>query len=186
MSKYDGDTRIETERLILRPPRPEDFEAWALFAADPEVMRHLGGVQPRSTAWRGFATMAGSWQLQGFAMFSVIEKATAKWIGRVGPWMPEGWPGTEVGWGLVRESWGKGLAREAATATIDWSFEHLGWSEVIHTMVPGNSASKALAAALGSRFLRSGQLPAPIGLDVEIWGQSRDCWQRMKDSGERR
>ena len=43
---------LETERLILRPPAPEDFEAWAEFAADEETMRHLGGPQARSMAWR--------------------------------------------------------------------------------------------------------------------------------------
>ena len=34
-------------------------------------------------------------------MFSVIEKDSGRWIGRIGPWQPEGWPGTEVGWSLV-------------------------------------------------------------------------------------
>lgn len=177
---------IETERLILRPPVHEDFEAWAAFAADPEVMRHLGGVLPRSAAWRGFATMAGSWQLLGFAMFSVIDKSNGQWIGRVGPWMPEGWPGTEVGWGMVRDAWGKGYAREAAAATIDWSFERLGWSEVIHTISADNHASKALATSLGSSYLRMGRLPAPIDMDVEIWGQSREKWQTRSARGERR
>ena len=54
--------RLETERLILRPPTPEDFEGWAAFASDADVMRHLGGVLPRSTAWRGFIAMAGAWR----------------------------------------------------------------------------------------------------------------------------
>lgn len=174
--------QIETDRLILRPTAPEDFEAWARFAADPEVMRHLGGVQPRSTAWRGFLAMAGAWQIQGYAMFSVIEKASGNWLGRIGPWMPEGWPGTEVGWGLVREAWGKGFAVEAATAAIDWSFRQLGWSEVIHTISPDNDGSRAVARRLGSRYLRMGRLPAPIEMDVEVWGQSREQWQSKRSS----
>ena len=47
--------------------------------------------------------MAGSWALNGFGMFSVIEKASGLWLGRIGPWRPDGWPGNEVGWGLVSE-----------------------------------------------------------------------------------
>lgn len=173
------DTRncIETERLIMRPPVPEDFEAWAAFAADPEVMRHLGGVQVRSVAWRSFVAMAGSWQMQGFAMFSVIEKSSGKWIGRLGPWMPEGWPGTEVGWGIASEYWGKGYAAEGSVAAINWSFEKLGWSEVIHTIAADNEKSKALAKRLHSRYLHMGRLPAPIDMDVEIWGQTRAQWR---------
>jgi RimJ/RimL family protein N-acetyltransferase len=175
--------RIETPRLILRPTAREDFEGWARFSAEPETMRHLGGVQPRATAWRGFIGMAGAWQMQGFAMFSVIEKATGAWVGRLGPWMPEGWPGTEVGWGLLREYSGRGYASEGATAAIDWAFAELGWNEVIHTISPENMASKALAARLGSTWLRMDRLPPPIELDVEVWGQSREAWQERRRSG---
>lgn len=181
-----ADIRIETERLILRPPVAGDFEGWAEFAADPEVMRFLGGVLPRSTAWRGFIAMAGAWQIQGFAMFSVIEKSSGRWIGRIGPWVPEGWPGTEVGWGLLREAWGRGYALEAAIATIDWSFAQLGWDEVIHTISPENAGSKALARRLGSRYQRMDRLPAPIEMDVEVWGQTRAQWQSRPVSGEAR
>src|SRR5688572_17491227 len=92
--------RIETERLVLRPIRREDFEPWALFMADPEATRYLNGVQPRSMAWRSFMTMLGAWHADGFSMFSLIEKSSGKWVGRVGPWMPADWPGTEVGWGV--------------------------------------------------------------------------------------
>src|SRR5262245_45624340 len=94
---------IETARLILRPTRLEDFEGWAAFMADAEAMRFMGGTVPRAIAWRVMLTMAGAWHLQRPAMFSVIEKGTGRWVGRLGPWMPEGWPGTEVGWGIIRE-----------------------------------------------------------------------------------
>ena len=48
------DLRLETERLLLRPPAREDFDAWADFMADEDAARFLGGAQPRSVAWRGF------------------------------------------------------------------------------------------------------------------------------------
>ena len=172
-----SDLQLETDRLILRLPRREDFEPWAGFVADEDATRFIGGVQPRALAWRGLAAMLGSWHLQGFAMFSVIEKESGRWVGRVGPWQPEGWPGTEVGWSIARASWGRGYAPEAARAATDWAFDHLGWSEVIHTIDPANENSKAVAAKLGSRFLRIGELPEPHhGKPVEIWGQSRAQW----------
>src|SRR5687767_1598529 len=107
---------LETQRLILRPPVETDLDAWAAFMADPVAARFIGGAQPRATAWRGMASMAGSWALKGFGMFSVIEKSSGEWVGRLGPWRPEGWPGDEVGWGLARQAWGKGYAVEGATA----------------------------------------------------------------------
>jgi RimJ/RimL family protein N-acetyltransferase len=171
------DIRIETARLTMRPPRAEDFESWVAFMADEEGARFIGGKQPRATVWRGFATMAGAWQLFGYAMFSVIEKSSGRWIGRLGPWQPEGWPGTEVGWGLAREAWGKGYATEGSTAAIDWAFDKLGWTEVIHCIDPLNAPSQAVAQRLGSHKLRSANLPAPFeSVTVDVWGQSREEW----------
>ena len=168
---------IVTARLLLRPPEASDFEAWAAFSADPGVMRYLGGPQPRAVAWRGMLTMVGAWYVQGFSMFSVIERATGQWLGRIGPWKPEGWPGTEVGWGVRADAQGKGLAFEAAAATIDWAFDALGWTEVIHCIDPANAPSHALAARLGSANSGPGRLPPPYdAAPIEIWRQSRDAW----------
>src|SRR5215468_9834689 len=111
MTSALGPTLV-TERLVLRPPQAEDFAAWVAFSEDDETMRFIGGKQSRSGAWRSLCIVAGAWTVTGFSMFSVIEKATGRWVGRLGPWQPEGWPGTEVGWGLVREVWGRGYATE--------------------------------------------------------------------------
>jgi RimJ/RimL family protein N-acetyltransferase len=171
---------LETERLILRPPVLEDLEPWAAFMADEVASRHLGGVQGRSGAWRSLCTMAGSWAVEGFAMFSVVEKASGRWIGRLGPWMPADWPGPEVGWGLAREVWGRGYAPEGAAAAIDWAFDTLGWTEVVHCIAPANANSQAVARKLGSRLLRKGWLPDPINLETDVWGQSRAEWRARR------
>src|SRR5688572_28522548 len=144
---------LETDRLILRPPIEADLDGWARMMADEEAARFVGGVQPRAGSWRGLACMAGSWALKGFGMFSVIDKESGEWVGRLGPWQPADWPGTEVGWGLVRDSWGKGYATEGSAASMDWAFDHLGWDEVIHCIDPANIASAGVAKRLGSRKL---------------------------------
>lgn len=172
---------LETERLILRPTAAEDFEGWAALMGDADNSRYIGGPQPRPVAWRGFLGMAGAWAIQGYAMFSVIEKASGRWIGRLGPWQPEGWPGTEVAWGLLREAWGKGYATEGAAAAIDWAFDHLGWTEVIHTIAPDNLASQQVARKLGSALLGPGRLPEPFqDHSIEIWGQRREAWRSRR------
>jgi RimJ/RimL family protein N-acetyltransferase len=173
---------LETERLILRPPAPGDFDRWAEFLSDPEAARYIGGPQVRTTAWRSMATMTGAWSLVGFSMFSAIERSTGRWVGRLGPWMPEGWPGTEVGWGLHPDSQGRGYAVEGAAAAIDWAFDTLGWTEVIHTIAPENTASVRVAERLGSRKLRETRLPPPFeALQVEVWGQSREAWRARQN-----
>lgn len=169
--------RIETPRLILRPTVAEDLDGFAAFSADPEAMRFLGGPVSRPMAWRGMATLAGCWQLNGYSMFSVIEKASGEWIGRIGPWRPEAWPGTEVGWGLLSRFWGKGYATEAAAACMDYAVETLGWTDIIHTIDPDNLPSAAVARRLGSRNRGPGRLPPPYeAVPIDIWGQTAAEW----------
>jgi RimJ/RimL family protein N-acetyltransferase len=149
--------------------------------ADAEAARFIGGAQSRQGAWRGFMSMAGSWSLLGQGMFSVIEKSTGDWLGRIGPWVPADWPGTEVGWGLARAAWGKGYAVEAATATIDWAFDHLGWTEVIHCIDPDNTPSQKVAQRLGSVNRGPVKLPPPLEeYPIEVWGQTREQWMARR------
>jgi len=177
-------TMLETQRLILRPPIQSDLDGWAEFMADPEAQLYLGGVQSRPMAWRHMATMAGAWTLLGYGMFSVLRKDTGQWIGRIGPWRPEGWPGTEIGWSLLKSAWGHGFAYEAAVASANWAFGYLGWSDMIHTIDPENAASIALALRLGSRLIGPGVLAAPYeGSRVDIYGQTREQWRAQHSSG---
>lgn len=172
---------LETERLILRPPQLQDLDRWAEFASDPEATRYLGGPMTRSMAWRALMSMAGSWALNGYAMFSVIEKASGRWMGRVGPWMPDGWPGTEVGWSLHRDAWGRGYATEAARAAMDFAFETLGWDDIIHCIDPLNVASQKVAQALGATRRGPGKMPPPLDVfPCELWGQTRAQWRARR------
>lgn len=171
------DIRIGTARLWLRPPQLSDFDGFAQMLGNEEAARHIGGQAPRAAAWRRFLQQPGAWAVQGFGMFSVLDKATGEWLGQAGPWRPEGWPGNEIGWAFRREAWGQGFATEAATAAIDWAFEHLGWTSIIHCIAPENAASQRLAQRLGSARLRQATLPPPFeALVTDVWGQNREHW----------
>jgi RimJ/RimL family protein N-acetyltransferase len=169
--------RIQTERLLLRMTEIADFDAYAALHADADAACYIGGTLPRAAAWRKFLQVPGAWALQGFAMFSVVEKDTGEWLGQTGPWQPEGWPGTEVGWAFKRGAWGRGYATEAAIAAIDWAFDNLGWTEVIHSIDPDNQPSILLAERLGSRNRGRGRLPEPFErVAIDIYAQSREQW----------
>lgn len=167
---------IETERLILRKIDPErDFEPWARAMADEGTVRYLG-TKPmnRAEAWRSMAMAMGHWAIRGFGFFSLESKTSGEWVGRVGPWYPEGWPGREVGWTISPDHLRQGYAEEAARASIGYAFDQLGWSRVIHVILEGNEPSIALASKLGSRLLREQQgVPGVTHLNVLIYGQER-------------
>jgi len=172
-----ADIHIETERLVLRPPRIEDFDRFAELLADAEACRFIGGHLPRAAAWRKFLQQPGAWLVQGFGMFSMIDRRSGLWLGQLGPWRPEGWPGNEIGYSLHPDAWGRGYATEAGVAAIDWAFANLGWDQIIHCIAPDNHASQRVAQRLGSTLRGPGRLPAPYqDAPVEIWGQTRAQW----------
>ena len=182
MKKTDLDQlRLETPRLILRPPRLEDYEAWARFQGDEVATKFVGGPQARGLAWRTFMCMCGAWAMTGVAMFSVIEKSSGQWVGRVGAWHPDGWRGGEGGWCSAGVQWGWGYASVGAAAAMGYAFEVLGWEKVIHVIDPQNAASIGVAKKLGSKLQQRVTLPAPFETSIcDAWGQTREQWQRAK------
>jgi RimJ/RimL family protein N-acetyltransferase len=88
---------LETERLWLRGWQPSDSEPYAAMAADPEVMRYVGGVLDPVESWRQMALFAGHWALRGYGLWALERKEDGALIGRAGLWNPEGWPGLEIG-----------------------------------------------------------------------------------------
>ena len=177
---------LTTARLVLRPPQHEDFDGFASMAQEEETMRFIGGLMPRDQAWRSMASLAGSWALLGYGMFSVIRRDTNEWIGRLGPWRPGGkegnWPGNEVGWGVKASAAGQGFAQEGAVAAIDWAFDNLGWDHVIHCIDKRNLGSIKLAERLGSRCEKEDVRLAPPFENsvVDLYGQSKAAWKARR------
>ena len=138
----------QTDRLILRQWGLEDFEPFAAMLADPKVMQFIAvDSKPlgRFQAWQAFSGTVGHWQLRKFGMFAVIEKGSGQFVGRVGPWHPEGWPGIEIGWTIRSEFWGRGYATEAARRAIEYTFNELGCDRIMSFVEPTNVRSVRVA-----------------------------------------
>ncbi|MBY8976199.1 GNAT family N-acetyltransferase [Rhodobacteraceae bacterium NNCM2] len=150
---------LETERLILRAPRLDDFEPYAAFyASDRSVWED--GPFDRARAWKEFATSAALWHFRGYGAFSVEDRASGAYLGEVGLFRPAHYPETELGWMVVPEAEGKGIAREAALCVRDWAFEAHGLSGLVNYIDPGNARSIALAERLGARLDTDAAEPA--------------------------
>lgn len=154
--------RITTARLLLREFQSTDFEPYAAMMADPEVTRFLsdGKALGRFDAWRQMAMFAGHWLLHGFGIWAVEERATGVFIGRIGCFQPEGWPGFEVGYTLARHAWGRGYAREGAAASLDYARRTLRRDRIVSVIRPDNTPSIRVAESLGATHER----------DIEFFG----------------
>lgn len=166
---------IETERLILRDINLDtDFEGFADMMTDEDTVRYIGGkTMNRAETWRNTAMLIGHKQVRGYGFMSVVEKATGDWVGRVGPWFPEGWPEPEVGWTIHRNHWRKGYAKEAGAACVDYCFNTLGWNRVIHVIAEDNIASIKTAEAIGSKRLYHIDTLPPF-TDVNCWAYGQE------------
>jgi RimJ/RimL family protein N-acetyltransferase len=180
-------TTLETERLLLREWRVDDFESFAAMMAEPEVMRLLaidGKPFPRFAAWQGLCSTIGHWVLRGFGMFAVIEPSTGAFVGRVGPWEPEGWPDLEIGWTLRSAYWGKGYATEAASRCIAYAFTELRRSHVVSLILAENRRSIRVAERIGETLECSVQLShMPPDKPLLQYGLSRHEWCDRRSSG---
>ena len=169
---------LNTERLLLRGWRSEDFESYASFLADPDVARYLAGeTMSPPDAWRDMAMMIGHWSLRGFGMWAVERREDQALIGRVGLFYPEGWPALEVGWMLGKRYWGRGYATEAARAAMAYGFLTQGLERIVSVIHIDNKASQALAERLGeTRGPRHDVVYAGKTFPTEVWSIARADW----------
>jgi len=161
--KGAGIPTIETERLILRPHRIEDFDAYAAFWADPEVVRFITGVpSTRENSWGRMLRVNGMWHLMGFGFLAIEEKTTGRLLGEAGfqdmrrDFEPSIEGTLETGWALIPSAHGKGYATEAVSALIAWADAHFPGRRMTCIISPENQASLRLAAKFGfHEFARS-------------------------------
>jgi len=149
--------RLRTRRLLLREWRDEDMDPFVALNDDAEVTRFLrgGNGYTREDSLERFAHMRSHWDEHGYGLFATELRSSGSFIGFVGVedpvFLPEVMPSVEIGWRLAREVWGEGLATEAATEVLRWSFEELGLDRVISVIHPDNTASIRVAEKLGMR-----------------------------------
>jgi RimJ/RimL family protein N-acetyltransferase len=166
---------VETERLLLRRWRPEvDLDPLADLCADPEVMRFIGTGRTLTRSGTGdlLAAITGHWDEHGYGLWAVEVKEDAggrpgEAIGFAGlaipSFLPAVLPAVECGWRLARRWWGRGLATEAAHASVAWGRQQLGLAGVLSIITPGNERSVRVAEKLGMQRGRDRLHPSTGG-----------------------
>lgn len=148
--------RIETERLILRGHRVEDFDAYLAMVSDPEIMRHITGTAtPREQAWQRLLRYPGTWAFFGFGMWAIEDRVTGKFLGEAGflaskrDMTPTTEGTLEMGWLVTREAQGRGIASEAVGAAIAWGDRSFHGMRMTCIIDPDNTPSLRVAAKHG-------------------------------------
>ena len=147
--------RHETDRLILRDWREEDWPFFWEGTNTPGVMRWLGGVCDGAKRDAAQQRLLSYEREHGHTFWCVERRGDGAILGFCGLKRSNQSGGPlgmmEVGWRLREDAWGRGYAKEAATASLDLAFDRFDAEEVIAMTVQRNTASWGLMQRLGMR-----------------------------------
>ena len=148
---------LTTERLTLRPLQAADAPAVFRLVNDYSVAGNLARVpfpykESVAASWIG-STAEQAARGEGFHL-AITQGGTL--IGCIGLTLNRGDAGeAELGYWVGAKFWGRGFAREAARALLDWGFSNLGLDRVVASALTDNPASHAVLRAVG--FAQTGQ-----------------------------
>jgi [ribosomal protein S5]-alanine N-acetyltransferase len=135
---------LESERLILRPPRPCDIQSMTVWLSDYDVARMTSRVPHPYNEGDAEAFVAA-----GAANRFVIErKRDGLFLGMTGLHVDED---CEFGYWLGKPFWGQGYATEAAVRLAEYGFVALGLDNLHAGWFYDNPASGHVLAKLGAR-----------------------------------
>ncbi len=145
---------IETERLLLRSWREEDKPVFHALANTPRMMEHFGGPVSQAKHDAIIDRQIEQQARHGHCMWAVEVRVTGELAGvcglRIG-----GHPGTpvpeelEIGWRIGEAWWGRGVAREAAEASLAWGWANTDRARISAWTTISNRRSWGLMERLG-------------------------------------
>ena len=152
-----GDARNDRRRSSTERAGAARPDGWRTSRPSPPSSprtrsAYEDGPLSRAAAWKEFATAAGAWVLQRLRLaLDRRDARPARYLGEVGLYHPAHFPEPEIGWMLVAEAEGRGIAREAALALRAWAYgaARLG-RPLVSYIDRGNARSIRLAERLGA------------------------------------
>lgn len=168
---------LETERLILRAHRREDFESLHDVWTHPSVYRYISG-QPSTPerSWARLLQYIGMWQAIGYGFWALEEKATGRYMGDAGfadfnrEIEPPFGETPEIGWVLAPEMHGRGYGSEALAGILEWGNDFFTANSTRCIISPDNIASLRIAEKNGfSRIAETTYTGEPVWLHERLF-----------------
>jgi len=146
---------METERLILRGPKPQDLQPVCDIHSDPDVMRFYGVLPYESTdKAQKHLDWLSSLHRENKGLRPIITlKDEDTYIGDVGFYdYEEKHNRAEVGYILGKNYWGNGIMSEALEAVLIYGFNTMGLNRVQALIDPRNTGSKRVVEKQGFKY----------------------------------
>jgi ribosomal-protein-alanine N-acetyltransferase len=145
---------IETQRLRLRHFTPNDADELHRIYSNPELFKYMSNEKP--LLWEQTRTVINSiiesWQHYNFGVWALVDKRNQKLIGHCGLKYLENTLEVQIGYLLLKRYWGKGLATEAALASLKYGFEVMKLPKIVAVAKPENIASRRVMEKVGMKY----------------------------------
>lgn len=158
-------TFIETGRLILREILPTDIKGMFELETDEEVHRFLGNnpVSTKEEIVDVINFIRKQYVDKGIGRWAIIDKRTNDFIGWAGLKLITDLTNKhkdyyDLGYRLIKRYWGRGIATEAAMASLDYAFNTLNTDKVFAMADCNNEASNKILKKVGLNFIEQFEL----------------------------
>lgn len=147
---------LTTERLALSRIRADELPDYLAFYSNEQTTATLGGVRAEDWVRQWLNRQIEHWEQNGFGLWTMRARASGAFAGRGGirHVQIEGQDEVEIGYGLLPEYWGQGLAVEMSREALRLGFELLGLESIVSFTLPTNRRSRRVMEKLGLRYER--------------------------------
>ncbi len=152
---------LETPRLALRRLTADDAPFILELVNVPAFLRNIGdrGVRDLDDARAYIANgPVASYARHGIGLWHVALREDGTAIGMCGLLKRDTLEHVDIGFAYLPAWWGKGYAREAAAAVMEYGTRTLGIPRIVAIVSPGNAASIRVLEHIGLTFERNLQL----------------------------
>lgn len=145
---------LETERLLHRRITPNDLETIIKFRSDDEVSKYIGGAKAKTREFNEtrLKFYLETWEKYGFGFTIMIWKQTGEEIGWSGLQPLENSGEIEVGYGMRKDFWGKGIGFETARGWLKYGFEKANLERIVAVAAHENIGSWRIMEKCGMKF----------------------------------
>ena len=142
---------ITTARLSLLPPAPEQLPDLIRLKADERVFGFmLHGTRSAERTREELEDDVDFWAVRGYGTWSVFVRGSGEFLGICGLMERPDGRGVALRYALWPECRGKGYAREAAAAALEFG-HRAGLARIIAVARESNLASRGVLADIGMR-----------------------------------
>lgn len=174
---------VKTSRLILRTFTEKDVDPFHHVLGDREILRYFPNTTPpsREQVEKMVSGQLKHWGEHGYGWWAVEPRTESKFIGWCGlQYLPET-EEVEVSYLLAKAYWGKGLATEAARASLQYGFEKSGLESIVGIVHPDNKASQRVLEKLGMRLVEQAHY---FGMECYRYATERSSYEEASRSWE--